>query len=171
MIKVGDFVKIINPNLNHHYGKIYQVFEVDPCVYDEQKQWVMTVDHLWFETSDFVLTPSPASTKLEATFAATEWSKVVEEKVVFNAPVMLKRAADIMQERGKQYDSPEGERSMEQIVKAFNIITKNQLTESQGWLFMVLLKMVRDNARDKGHQDSCEDLIAYASLYGESRLS
>jgi hypothetical protein len=30
--------------------------------------------------------------------------------------------------------------------------------------------MVRDRQRDKPHQDSCEDMVAYAALYGESRL-
>jgi hypothetical protein len=38
-------------------------------------------------------------------------------------------------------------------------------------MLMALLKMVRDRQRDKPHQDSCEDMVAYAALYGESRLS
>ena len=87
------------------------------------------------------------------------------------APNMLKRASELMIERASQYDSPEGERSMEKIVEAFNAITGKGITESQGWLLMVLLKLVRDNTRAVGHLDSCEDLIAYASLYGESRLN
>ena len=89
----------------------------------------------------------------------------------FTAPSMLKRASDLMIERAVQYDSPEGERSMEKIVAAFNAITGKGLTESEGWMLMVLLKLVRDNTRDTGHQDSCEDLIAYGALYGESRLT
>jgi hypothetical protein len=88
----------------------------------------------------------------------------------FTAPNMLKRASDLMIERAVQYDSPEGERSMEKITKSFNAITGHNVTEAEGWMFMVLLKLVRDNTRTLGHQDSCEDLIAYASLYGESRL-
>ena len=87
------------------------------------------------------------------------------------APNLLKRASDLMVERAVQYDSPEGERSMEKIVNSFNALTGKDLTEAQGWMFMVLLKLVRDNTRVVGHKDSCDDLIAYAALYGESRLS
>ena len=90
---------------------------------------------------------------------------------VLSAPNLLKRASDLMIERAVQYDSPEGERSMEKIVNSFNALTGKDLTEAQGWMFMVLLKLVRDNTRVNGHKDSCDDLIAYAALYGESRLN
>ena len=90
---------------------------------------------------------------------------------VLSAPNLLKRASDLMIERAVQYDSPEGERSMEKIVNSFNALTGKELTEAQGWMFMVLLKLVRDNTRVVGHKDSCDDLIAYAALYGESRLN
>jgi hypothetical protein len=87
------------------------------------------------------------------------------------APQLLNKAATIMEQRGAQYDKPEGERSMGATVKAFNAVTGQQLTEADGWLLMALLKMVRDNQREVPHQDSIEDLVAYASLYGEARLS
>lgn len=86
------------------------------------------------------------------------------------APDYLKDAAAIMEERGKQYDSEAGERSMEQTVTAFEAITGKCLTEAEGWLFMALLKMVRDNKRVVAHEDSCLDLIAYTALYAEARL-
>ena len=86
------------------------------------------------------------------------------------APAMLQKAADLLIERGKQYDSPEGERSMAQTVEAFNAITCHDLSEADGWLLMALLKMVRDNKRSIVHVDSCEDLIAYAALYSEARI-
>lgn len=76
-----------------------------------------------------------------------------------------------MAERGKQYDKPDGERSMAQTVAAFNAITGGTLRESDGWLLLALLKMVRDNQRQAPHSDSCLDLVAYAGLYAESRLS
>lgn len=94
-----------------------------------------------------------------------------DQSITFTAPSMLQKASELMVERAAQYDSPEGERSMEKIVNSFNSITGHRLTESEGWMFMILLKLVRDNTREVGHQDSCEDLIAYSSLYGESRLS
>lgn len=87
------------------------------------------------------------------------------------APELLQHAASIMQERGKQYDKPEGERSMESTVNAFNAITGLELTTSDGWLLMVLLKLVRDSQREQAHEDSCHDLIAYSALYAEARLS
>lgn len=83
---------------------------------------------------------------------------------------LLHRAASLMDERGKQYDQPSGERSMAAAVTAFNAIAGYHLTEADGFLLMALLKMVRDQQRETPHRDSIEDLVAYASLYGEARL-
>ena len=87
------------------------------------------------------------------------------------APEILTRSAEIMAERAKQYDSPQGERSMGKAVAAFNAVTGQSLSEANGWLLMALLKMVRDNTSDKPHEDSINDLVAYVALYGEARLS
>lgn len=86
------------------------------------------------------------------------------------ASQLLNKADAIMQARAATYDKPEGERSMAATVTAFNAITGQSLTEAHGWLLMAILKMVRDNQRQTAHVDSCEDLVAYASLYGEARL-
>ena len=83
---------------------------------------------------------------------------------------LLHRAASLMDERGKQYDQRSGERSMQATVMAFNAISGHCLTEADGFLLMAILKMVRDQSREKPHRDSIEDLVAYASLYGEARL-
>lgn len=85
------------------------------------------------------------------------------------AAELLGRAAALMHERGKTYDQPAGERSMGKAVAAFNAITNRNLRESEGWLFMVLLKAVRAETRAEPHQDSLEDLIAYGALYAEAR--
>ncbi len=87
------------------------------------------------------------------------------------APALLKKAADIMEERGKQYDKPEGERSMVKCVGAFNIITGHALSEAEGWLLLQLLKDVRLWQRPGYHQDSAEDCIAYAALKAEAKQS
>ena len=87
------------------------------------------------------------------------------------APEILTRSAEIMAERAKQYDSPQGERSMGKAVAAFNAITGQELTEANGWLLMALLKMVRDNTTTEPHEDSIHDLVAYGALYGEARLA
>lgn len=85
------------------------------------------------------------------------------------APELLGRAAKHMYDRAATYDAPEGERSMGKTVVAFNAITGHALRESEGWLFMSLLKMVRSETRTEPHQDSLEDNIAYAALYAEAR--
>ena len=85
------------------------------------------------------------------------------------AAELLGRAAKHMHDRASTYDKPEGERSMGRAVQAFNAITGHTLTESEGWLFMALLKAVRSETRAEPHQDSLEDLIAYTALYAEAR--
>lgn len=92
-----------------------------------------------------------------------------------SAAELLKKAGDIMGQRAKDYDSQGGERSMGAVAKMFNLATKREgaaaISESEAWLVMALLKMVRDRSTPDGHQDSCEDLVSYASLYGEARLA
>lgn len=85
------------------------------------------------------------------------------------APDFLRRAADIMAERGKQYDQPEGERSMGKCVAAFNIVTGRNLTEAEGWLLLQILKDVRQWQRPGFHLDSADDCIAYAALKAEAK--
>ena len=85
------------------------------------------------------------------------------------AAELLGRAAKHMHDRASTYDKPEGERSMGRAVQAFNAITGHTLAESEGWLFMALLKAVRSETRGEPHQDSLEDIIAYTALYAEAR--
>lgn len=84
------------------------------------------------------------------------------------APAMLHKAAELMEERGRQYDQPEGERSMGRCIKAFNAITGRDVTEAEGWLLMQILKDVRQWSRKEYHRDSAEDCIAYAALKAEA---
>lgn len=83
---------------------------------------------------------------------------------------LLHRAASLMDERGEQYDQRSGERSMQATVTAFNAITGYHMNAADGFLLMAILKMVRDQSRETPHRDSLDDLVAYASLYGEARL-
>jgi hypothetical protein len=87
------------------------------------------------------------------------------------APDILAAAAQHMLGRAATYDKPEGERSMGATVKAFNAVTGRDLSESEGWLLMALLKMVRSEQRTAAHRDSLEDLTAYAALMAEARLA
>lgn len=88
-----------------------------------------------------------------------------------DAPELLQTAASHMQARAATYDTPEGERSMGKAVRAFNAITGHELTESEGWLLLQVLKDVRLFTRETYHADSAEDCIAYAALKAEAKAS
>jgi hypothetical protein len=85
------------------------------------------------------------------------------------APEILAEAAQIMAERGQGYDKNQ-ERSMAKIVAVFNALTGLDLTEAEGWTFMVILKMVRAN-QTPGYRDSLLDGVAYMALLAECGLS
>jgi len=80
----------------------------------------------------------------------------------------LDKSKSLMEERGKTYDNSNKERSMAATVKAFNAITGNSLTESEGWEFMLILKQVRQFSNPDFHRDSAEDSVAYSALLAES---
>lgn len=96
-----------------------------------------------------------------------------EEKVEPVATQLLKKAIRLQEERAATYDvggTMDGERSMGKTVAAFNIITGRNLSESEGWLLLQVLKDVRDRTNGP-HLDSLEDGIAYSSLKAEARLA
>lgn len=84
-----------------------------------------------------------------------------------NANEILTAAAGHLADRAKTYDKPEGERSMRATVEAFKAVTGHELTETQGWLFMALLKAVRSQ-QGAFKMDSFEDGAAYFALAGEA---
>ncbi len=91
-----------------------------------------------------------------------------EDLSPITAPELLHAAARHMADRAATYDQPEGERSMARTVVAFNAITGQHLSESEGWLLLQLLKDARQWQRPEYHADSAEDCIAYAALKAES---
>lgn len=80
---------------------------------------------------------------------------------------ILSKAAMHMRDRASTYDAPDGERSMARTVTAFNALTGNQITETDGWFFMALLKIARSN-QGEYKADNYEDGTAYMSLAGEA---
>ena len=86
---------------------------------------------------------------------------------VIAADAILQNAAAEMRDRAASRDTPEGERSMGRCVKAFNAMFGTELTETQGWQFMELLKMAR-SAGGAFRLDDFTDGVAYAALAGES---
>ena len=91
---------------------------------------------------------------------------IMSSQVTKDASELCLKASELLAERGKQYDGSGKERSMASTVAAFNAVYGTNLTEQQGWHFMILLKMARQRAG--GHIDSAEDLIAYAALAAEN---
>lgn len=86
-----------------------------------------------------------------------------------SAEMILKHCILTLQERGKERDTSEGERSMGKTIRLFNTLYGLTLTEEQGWLFMVLLKLVRAST-GKPNIDNYVDGAAYFALAGETAL-
>lgn len=82
------------------------------------------------------------------------------------ADQILSKAAGHLADRAVIYDKPEGERSMGRTVELFNLFYGMNLTEDQGWRFMVFLKMVR-STQGNFKLDNFEDSTAYEALAGE----
>lgn len=80
---------------------------------------------------------------------------------------ILAQAAHEMAARGKQSVNGTKERSIADTVTAFNAITGHSLSETDGWMFLVVMKAVRTTHR-VGSMDSFVDGSAYFALAGES---
>lgn len=108
-----------------------------------------------------------------------ENSKIVEQAPKADEPAcqeppairLLQVAADHMRDRAAIYDKPDGERSMGKTVEAFNAVTGRDLSESEGWLLLQILKDVRLFQRPRYHADSAEDCVAYAALKAEAKMA
>lgn len=89
----------------------------------------------------------------------------------------IQDALRVLESRGKQRDSGNGEeRSMSTTVDIFNAATKGRyaMSEEDGWLFMLCLKLGRDaNQKEykgvKYNRDDIVDLVGYSALYGECK--
>lgn len=82
---------------------------------------------------------------------------------------LLAAAANTIDNRATERDL-EQERSMAGTVQAFNAIYGTNLSEAQGWAFMVLLKLKRQTV-GPFKVDDYVDGSAYFALLGESRAA
>ena len=80
---------------------------------------------------------------------------------------VLESALAEMKDRAKTYDCPGGERSMLKATAMFNALTELNMSEEQGWKFMVCLKLVRSEQGDH-RPDNFVDGAAYFALAGET---
>ena len=134
---------------------------------------VATVEHLtitlvgvndrYFNSAAFDLVCRASTTETTAPSLSTKASVVP----TIAAHGILQNAAAEMLDRAASRDTPKGERSMGRCVKAFNAMFGTELTETQGWQFMELLKMAR-SVGGAFRLDDFTDGVAYAALAGES---
>ena len=85
-----------------------------------------------------------------------------------DAPAILRKAAQTIDDRAADRDLP-AERSMARAVGAFNTLTGQSLTITQGWLFMAVLKLARATA-GKFNPDDQMDAAAYVALALENEI-
>lgn len=78
----------------------------------------------------------------------------------------LEEASDTMKARAQLRDAQGGERSMARTVAIFNAWTGNNISEDDGWRFMIALKQARE-VQGKYNRDDYVDLAAYCGLLGE----
>ncbi|HET8685156.1 MAG TPA: DUF6378 domain-containing protein [Methanosarcina sp.] len=78
----------------------------------------------------------------------------------------LEEASETMKARAKLRDAEGGERSMARTVAIFNAWTGNNLSEEDGWRFMIALKQARE-IQGKFNRDDYVDMAAYTGLLGE----
>jgi len=89
---------------------------------------------------------------------------------MMRAKDFLTTASSILEERGRDYDRPGGERSAAAACAAFNAITGKCLTPAEGFLFLQILKDVRQWSRPGIHLDSAVDAIGFAALKAEALM-
>lgn len=104
----------------------------------------------------------------------------LQEEVIMSNPQqttignILNEINETINQRGKERDLDEGERSMTKAVNAFNDLFGNAVTdrgymeETEGWLFMLLLKLARHSSGNY-NRDDLFDACAYTILALESK--
>jgi hypothetical protein len=84
------------------------------------------------------------------------------------AQEVLTKAATLIDARAVERDVLE-ERSMRRAVGAFNTLTQYEMTETEGWLFMAVLKLSRATTGIL-QPDDLMDCAAYVALALEAEL-
>jgi hypothetical protein len=92
-------------------------------------------------------------------------NRAVREPEPVSPKSVLQTAQEMIDERGKRRDNGQ-ERSMQRIVNVFHALTDHKMTEVEGWLFMVVLKLCRE--RTGSDLDNWIDGAAYMGLAAEA---
>jgi hypothetical protein len=158
--KVGDKFEVLEDECGFEKGQIV-------VLYDDDKS-----DEPLFmgKNSRFTLCHGG-----EGAYLSLESVKKIEDVAVSPSPTessstqaseILRTAMNHLIERGITYDAKGGERSMSKVVQMFNTYKGSDLSVEDGWMFMVLLKMVRCS-QGEFKLDNYEDGSAYFALAGE----
>ena len=115
---------------------------------------------------DQTLTPSDGDPTAED---APEANQAQSFEDFTSAPNLLQIGVDAMRNRAASRDN-DGERSMAKTVAAFNALSGQSISEEDGWLFMVCLKLARSMNGSKKIADDYADGAAYLALQGECAL-
>ena len=83
------------------------------------------------------------------------------------ATQIISEALFAIEERSKDRDNGP-ERSMDRAVTIFNAATGLGISESDGWLFMICLKLARHKNGQGYNHDHFVDVAGYAGLLAES---
>lgn len=179
---VGDLVVVINPRATKN------IFEVESLTHEGVlvMKWTTVLIMRQFFTFDLIRLATPAEKatghRIDAPTICIEEEtpELFESKHCSPRPLsdhelkprqaheIAEAALQHVKDRASTYDQSNGERSARKTAAAFNAITGKDLTESDVWLLLQLLKDVRQWSKEDYHQDSAEDCIAYAALKAES---
>lgn len=86
-----------------------------------------------------------------------------------SASFFLDSATKALEDRASQRDTPSGERSMQRTVALYNAYKRNlEMSEADGWAFMVFLKLVRGD-QGEFREDDYVDATGYIALLGETK--
>lgn len=130
----------------------------------EQQRPATTQAQTWSNVPEGSVQPSYPTAVVPNAITKAVTSQVPQQTKQ-HAYTFLDEAVKAMKDRALQRDAG-GERSMASTVAAFNALTGHNLTEGEGWEFMILLKMVR--GRQGGFRgDDYTDGAAYFGLLGE----
>ncbi len=159
------FMKLVyNPTLIQNYEFVINEWVIQADQHDMSKKWdkakVLETNISVNKAKEKHGVPPMTNRLME--------SKILAEKVGTSAQDIIKAGLGHIGDRAATYDKPEGERSMAATVAAFNAVTDGVMdTEEKGWIFMVLLKIVRSQ-QGNFKLDNYEDGSAYFGLAGEA---
>lgn len=137
------------------------------------REWVPLVRDCstvsWHENNEYRIVPKPQEIPDLFNKESPEIKDFLSDRITcssLTANYFLEEGLKAMVDRAKSRDAENGERSMLRTVAAFNALTGRDLTEAEGWTFMIQLKLARAS-QGAFHADDYIDAAAYAALLGE----